>query len=834
MSILEVDHVSIRYMTGDFKEIGLKEYTMRRLKGNYHVQEFWADKDVTFSLEKGDMLGIIGVNGAGKSTLLKAISGIMEPSKGYVKREGNIAALLELASGFDGELTVRENTYLRGAMLGYTRSFMDEKYEEIIDFAELQEFQDRPFRQLSSGMKSRLAFSIASLVQPDLLILDEVLSVGDGAFQQKSAEKMREIIQGGATTILVSHSIDQIRQLCSKVLWLHKGEQIAFSDDVEGICNQYQDFLEGRAGLPINKAAEAQEEREDGTKPPQINKMADKLYDWMKSIQFAAMGSILLLLIGGRLAYGKSPLFFVWSVVALLFCSWCFHKRQVFAGQIQSLFSRNARDNLFLSLGCTVCFSMIAHGFLFSNEFFSHDSIQFMYYKMSSLEFYAGIGRFIIPIYEVLKGDVSAPWLIGVLFIAWMTLTSFLVIEFLQIKGKTAIALVSGLLCTNTAFILTGATYIYCLDEYALALLTAAAAAYFLCRVPKGKALAIFFLILSLSIYQSYFTVTAALCFIAAFQRLLENEKTKKIISDGLGQIGAMLISFIAYFLVWTLICWKLGIVKQRTDEMLLLKNLNGFGEMLTRIYRDYFKMLLNTDGILGDIYVATNALILLFILKMAIDYLRRKDFSFSNKLLMVTMLFCTPIAFSIIKIVLPGYTSELTCYASESIFIFFIVWCNWQANSKEGTHKEIQMAAMLLVCCIIYNNLVLANEIYMKKNMEKTATISLVTRMIDRVETLEGYAPQVTPVYVVGSLQNSPLNQTRPDSAYLGAKAGLWSYYSATYNLSYYITGYLNYPMLISEAQDLAALEDVQNMPTFPAQGSVKMIDGAAVIKVS
>lgn len=253
MSVLEVDHVSIRYLTGDFKEIGLKEYTMRKLKGNYHVQEFWADKNVTFSLEKGDMLGIIGVNGAGKSTLLKAISGIMEPSKGHVRREGNIAALLELASGFDGELTVRENTYLRGAMLGYTRSFMDEKYDGIIDFAELQEFQDRPFRQLSSGMKSRLAFAIASLVQPDLLILDEVLSVGDGAFQQKSAEKMREIIHGGATTILVSHSIDQVEELCNKVLWLHKGEQIAFGDTAE-LCGMYRRFLNGEMSLEEVKA----------------------------------------------------------------------------------------------------------------------------------------------------------------------------------------------------------------------------------------------------------------------------------------------------------------------------------------------------------------------------------------------------------------------------------------------------------------------------------------------------------------------------------------------------------------------------------------------------
>lgn len=246
MSILEVNNVSIRYITGDFKEIGLKEYVMRKLTGNYKVVEFWADRDITFSLEQGDMLGIIGVNGAGKSTLLKAISGIMKPTQGYVKREGTIAALLELGSGFDGDLTVKENTYLRGAMLGYTRNFMNDTYEQIIDFAELREFEDRPFKQLSSGMKSRLAFSIASLVHPDILILDEVLSVGDGAFRKKSEAKMREIIGGGATTILVSHSIGQVQEMCNKVLWLHKGRQVEFGDDVKGICTRYQEFLNGK------------------------------------------------------------------------------------------------------------------------------------------------------------------------------------------------------------------------------------------------------------------------------------------------------------------------------------------------------------------------------------------------------------------------------------------------------------------------------------------------------------------------------------------------------------------------------------------------------------
>lgn len=241
--LIECHDVSIRYITGDFKEIGLKEYVIRRLTRKYKVNEFWADRHVSFSINRGDMLGIIGTNGAGKSTLLKAISGIMQPTEGWVECRGKIAALLELGSGFDGDLTVKENTYLRGAMLGYTKKFMDDTYQDIISFAELEEFQHRPFKQLSSGMKSRLAFSIASLVNPDILILDEVLSVGDGAFRRKSEEKMKSIIGGGATTILVSHSIAQVRSMCNKILWLDHGNQVTFGDDVEGICNAYEEFL---------------------------------------------------------------------------------------------------------------------------------------------------------------------------------------------------------------------------------------------------------------------------------------------------------------------------------------------------------------------------------------------------------------------------------------------------------------------------------------------------------------------------------------------------------------------------------------------------------------
>lgn len=253
MVTVKCDHVSIRYITGDFKSIGLKEYVVRRLTHNYHVKEFWADKDITFEIERGDMLGIIGSNGAGKSTLLKAVTGIMVPTGGSIETKGNIAALLELASGFDGDMTVRENTYLRGALLGYTRKFLDEKYDEIIEFAELQDFQDYMFKQLSSGMKSRLAFAIACLVQPDILILDEVLSVGDGAFRKKSGDKMKEIINSGVTAILVSHVMPQVRELCTKILWLDHGRQVCFSGDVQHICDAYEEFLATKAKPPRNQ-----------------------------------------------------------------------------------------------------------------------------------------------------------------------------------------------------------------------------------------------------------------------------------------------------------------------------------------------------------------------------------------------------------------------------------------------------------------------------------------------------------------------------------------------------------------------------------------------------
>ena len=240
--VIDVKNVTVQYTISNFREIGLKEYLIKKVKRDIKTEQFTAVDNVSFSLDEGDFLGIIGTNGAGKSTLLKVMSGIMKPAKGSVTVNGKIAALLELGSGFDPDLTIKENVFLRGAMLGYTKEFVTEKYKDILEYAELTEFENRAFKQLSSGMKSRLAFSISCLMEPEILILDEVLSVGDAAFRAKSEATMMNIIKNGCCTLFVSHSLPQVRRLCNKVLWLDKGKQIAFGD-VNAVCDKYDRYI---------------------------------------------------------------------------------------------------------------------------------------------------------------------------------------------------------------------------------------------------------------------------------------------------------------------------------------------------------------------------------------------------------------------------------------------------------------------------------------------------------------------------------------------------------------------------------------------------------------
>ena len=249
--IVKVCDVSIKYIMGDYRNIGFKDFIIKKIKGTYKIKEFWANKDISFSLDSGDLLGIIGPNGCGKSTLLTAIAGVMDPTLGSIETSGKIAALLELSAGFDEELTARENIFLRASMMGYKEEFIKDKYDEIVEFAEVKEFEDIPIKQFSSGMRSRLAFSIASLVDPDIIIIDEVLAVGDASFRRKSGQKMKEILKSGVTGILVSHSSEQIRELCNKVLWLDHGKTVCFSNDVNTVLNAYEEYNLTKK-LPLN------------------------------------------------------------------------------------------------------------------------------------------------------------------------------------------------------------------------------------------------------------------------------------------------------------------------------------------------------------------------------------------------------------------------------------------------------------------------------------------------------------------------------------------------------------------------------------------------------
>ena len=237
-AVIKVDNVSMMFNLSSEKIDSIKEYLIKLFKKEIHFQEFWALKDVSFELEKGDSLGIIGFNGSGKSTLLKIVSGILKPTKGSVETVGSIAPLIELGAGFDPNLSARENIYLNGAILGYSREYMNSKFDEIIKFAELENFVDSAIKNFSSGMVARLGFAIATMNTPDILIIDEILDVGDYKFQQKSFQRMQDMINSGATVVFVSHSVEQVKMICKKALWLEHGNVVKFGNADE-ICEEY-------------------------------------------------------------------------------------------------------------------------------------------------------------------------------------------------------------------------------------------------------------------------------------------------------------------------------------------------------------------------------------------------------------------------------------------------------------------------------------------------------------------------------------------------------------------------------------------------------------------
>ena len=238
-----VDNVSMKFNLSKEKVDNLKDYFIKMIRNELQFNEFWALKNVNFEVAKGDRVGILGLNGAGKSTLLKVIAGVFKPSEGKIIKNGRLVPLLELGAGFESQYTGRENIYLYGAMLGYSKSFIEEKFDEIVEFSELKDFIDVPIKNYSSGMKARLGFSIATLVSPDILILDEVLSVGDAKFRKKSEKKVLSMFDKGVTVLFVSHSLAQVQRLCNKAMILEKGKLIAYGD-IDTIAEQYQKMIE--------------------------------------------------------------------------------------------------------------------------------------------------------------------------------------------------------------------------------------------------------------------------------------------------------------------------------------------------------------------------------------------------------------------------------------------------------------------------------------------------------------------------------------------------------------------------------------------------------------
>ena len=236
--IVKVDNLGICFNLAKERVDSLKEYFLKFTKGSLHFEEFWALKNVSIEIKKGDFYGLVGINGSGKSTLLKTIAGVFKPTEGKVTVNGTIAPLIELGAGFDMDLTARENIYLNGAVLGFSKKFMDDHFQDIVDFSELHDFLDVPLKNYSSGMVARIAFAIATVTDPDILIADEVLSVGDYAFQEKCEKRMAQLLANGTTVIFVSHSTEQVKRLCNKATWLEHGK-IIMTGDAETVCDAY-------------------------------------------------------------------------------------------------------------------------------------------------------------------------------------------------------------------------------------------------------------------------------------------------------------------------------------------------------------------------------------------------------------------------------------------------------------------------------------------------------------------------------------------------------------------------------------------------------------------
>lgn len=487
-----------------------------------------------------------------------------------------------------------------------------------------------------------------------------------------------------------------------------------------------------------------------------------------------------------------------------------------------------------IALCSTVLCVAIAHGFLFANEFFSHDSVSYFTYADWGFKFYIGVGRFLIPIYEACKGGVAAPWLIGCLFIVWMSLTGIVITDLLGINTPWGIALSCALLSTNISLTLTGATYVYCMDEYALALLGASAAAYLFIRGGRLSVLGLLPLCLSLSIYQPYATVTAALCLLALLRQTADGRRISVLLRRGCATLCLLLLGFACYTGLWALLR-VLTQIPQTRDAATLTSS--GLFARLVSANLMFFGYLFRRGAVLGWLCPAVHALLLLFLLWRLLRALTDGRVPLENRLFLLILACFTPTALYSVALVIPTEAHDLTAFARE---LFYLLPFCLTGNAPPRTAPQRTLSPASVMLCVLaslllWHHVVYANQVYMKKELEKNSTLILAARIIDRIEGVNGYEPGKTRVAFAGRLDyNEPLDGTRDAFEPLKTQTGLWHSHAATYNLGRYLTDYLRYPILWEQQTNVTRSALVAGMPIFPAEGSVRMVDGIVVVKLS
>ena len=487
------------------------------------------------------------------------------------------------------------------------------------------------------------------------------------------------------------------------------------------------------------------------------------------------------------------------------------------------------------AVAATVLATFVAHGFLFSNEFFSHDSVSYFAYSEWGFDFYTGIGRFLIPVYEYCKGGVAAPWLIGILFALWMSLAGIVITGVLQIRSLPGIALSCALLVTNVSLSLTGATYVYCMDEYALALLFAALSAAVFLRGGALAPLGVIPLLACLSIYQPYLTVTASLCLLALLRQASDGRRVGAILPRGVACLALIALSFLIYNALWNALRVLVAVPQTRD-----VTPLSDFGVIprLISAYRAFFAFLFRSGGVLGLLRPVAHGLLLVLLLWRLLRTLSNGRLPVPNRVLILLLACLLPAALHSVSIAMPGEAHDLTAFARELLYLLPLSLLDDVPASGRSPRRVVnaeRVALFALLSLLLWRNVVYANQVYMKKDLEKNSTLILAARIIDRIESVNGYIPGETRVAFVGRLDyNAPLDGTRPAFEDLRGQTGLWHSHAATYNLGRYITDYLQYPLLWDQESSVTRSELARAMPQFPAPGSVRMIEGVVVVKLS